>query len=144
MLEEGYLELAQAGDGTSTVTVQDPSTLVTQTLAGTAKTRQILGRARAEPVKPSWDGRFFRLRQLVLKEFRRYPTDQGPLLDALETADWPRRLDNPLEPRGRRDSAKRLRDTVRQLNSGQQPWLIRFSTESQGKGVRWMLRPPSV
>jgi hypothetical protein len=95
---------------------------------------------RCDP-RPSWEGRVFCFGGQVLKTFRRHAPEQERILDEFQNAGWPPRLANPLVREGHAHCAKQLRDVLRLLNRGQEPWSIYFETDADGKGVRWSIRP---
>jgi hypothetical protein len=55
------------------------------------------------------------------------------VLCSYEELGWPSRIEDPLGT----DSENRLRDAVYWLNRRQNPWLIEFSSDGTGCGIRW-------
>jgi hypothetical protein len=88
---------------------------------------------------PAWHREFQELRvgQWVVKRFKRPATDQVAILDAFEEEGWPRHLDDPLPPRQGQNPKGRLHDTIKRLNRGQRPRMIRFMGNGLGTGILW-------
>jgi len=64
------------------------------------------------------------------------PRNQERVLRAFQEQNWPPRIDDPLGD----DAAiadNKLRDVVYLLNRSQKPWLIQFTCDGTGSGVRW-------
>ena len=66
--------------------------------------------------------------------------NQETVLAAFEEEGWPRRIDDPLPPRGALVPKYRLHFTIQCLNQGQLSQLIRFFGDGTGEGVCWELR----
>ena len=94
------------------------------------------------PVVPEWDPvrRQLRLSSRVLKEFRQPAPNQITVLDAFQTASWPRRIDDPLPPFFGNDQTaakQRLHETIKNLNRALPRRTIRFRGDGSGRGVLW-------
>ena len=88
---------------------------------------------------PSYDHERHELRVdgICVRRFRRMAWNQIQVLAALESRGWPPRIDDPLGADPHLDAKHRLNDTVYQLNRGQQPHLILFSSDEGGGGICW-------
>jgi hypothetical protein len=95
-------------------------------------------RNATEPV-PHWDGlvRELTLGRRLIKRFRRPAPNQECILMTLEGLGWPERIDDPLPRDPGIVSVVRLRETIKSLNHGQTHALLRFTLESNGRGIRW-------
>jgi hypothetical protein len=97
------------------------------------------GEARRAATIPYWDGRLLQLwwRGACIREYRHDAANQRLVLDGFEAEQWPKRLDDPL-PREQGVNVKiRLCETIKGLNRGQRPHLLRFRGDGTGLGVRW-------
>src|SRR5262245_21959855 len=94
------------------------------------------GRARTVP---EWDAhaRVLNWRGRPIKRLLRHAPSQATLLAVFQEQGWPDVVDDPLPGLPEGDAAARLRDTVRNLNSGILPGTIRFYTDGTGEGVGW-------
>jgi hypothetical protein len=90
---------------------------------------------------PRWDAEMRELRvgDWVVKRFRRPAPDQEVVLTVLEEQGWAKHVEDPLSPQHGQDPKQRFHDTLKRLNKGQKPRLIRFMGDGQGTGLRWEL-----
>ena len=88
---------------------------------------------------PFWDSncRVLSFAGLMVKQFRRRALNQELVLAAFEEESWPRRIDDPLTPQPCQDMKRRLNDTIKCLNRGQQDLLLHFRGDGTGEGVLW-------
>jgi hypothetical protein len=113
--------------------------ILTPTGADTARALQVEA-APIQPEPPFYDRD---LRELwfgkeLVKCYGRPAPDQETILSTFEDDNWPRRIDNPLSPRGCDDDTKmRLHHTIRRLNQHQIHALILFHADGTGEGIRW-------
>lgn len=77
-----------------------------------------------------WAGR-------CVKQFHNDAALQRALLDALEAAGWPSRIENPLPGGQGVNRKKRLQSTVKNLNRGLAEGTIRFHMDGTAEAVRW-------
>jgi len=89
---------------------------------------------------PSWDDqtRILRLGPHIVKRFTQPAPDQEAILAAFEEAGWPRKIDDPLPPKGKIGPKQRLRATIRGLNGHQKKKVIRFFGDGTGEGICWV------
>ncbi len=102
-------------------------------------------RCRWSPPKPHYDGDLHALflGKVCLHQFGGQAGDVVEILEALETAGWPRRLVNPLGESSDPNYGKWLKTAVRRLNEGQKKaWLIHFHSRPKAHVVWWELRLP--
>ena len=59
------------------------------------------------------------------------------MLAGFEEEQWPRRIDDPLQPVANMDAKMRLRNTIRTLNVKQKNLLIHFRAAGTGEHVIW-------
>ncbi len=87
-------------------------------------------------VKPRYDKL---LRQLWVGEVmvleNQRARNRHLVLLAFEEQGWPPAIVDPLGGDG--SAENKLRDAVYGLNDGQDPWLIDFSADGTGYGIRW-------
>ena len=103
-------------------------------------------RGGPKPDTPHWDAdrRVLSFRGTVLRIYKNRPAqNQTAILDALEAAGWPDRIENPLPDIPKNFTDPRLNHTVRDLNKSMEPQLIRFGQDGTGRGVLWKAQPPS-
>lgn len=88
---------------------------------------------------PSWNAelRTLKFRGRVVKRFARPAVNQALVLSAFEEEHWPVRIDDPLAPHPTQDVKRRLCDTIKCLNQGQDNSLVRFRGDGSGEGVLW-------
>jgi hypothetical protein len=88
---------------------------------------------------PVWNhvSRKLTLGSTVVKVFNVPATNQERILTAFEEQHWPVCIDDPLPPTDDVDSKRRLRDATARLNRGHERRLIRFSSNGNGRGIRW-------
>jgi hypothetical protein len=80
----------------------------------------------------------------VVKRLMRPAPNQRLILQAFQEDHWPRAIDDPLRVDPNLDPAKRLRDTIDNLNRHVLRRLIRFSGTGNGTGIRWEARNGST
>ncbi len=73
----------------------------------------------------------------VVKQFRRRAINQELVLAAFEEECWPLRIFDPLTPQPCQDMKRRLNDTIKCLNRGQESPLLHFRGDGTGEGVLW-------
>jgi hypothetical protein len=85
---------------------------------------------------PSWDSesRTFLVGKHVIKRFRVPSRNQEAVLDAFQEEGWPLSIDDPLSPVPDQHPKRRLRDTIKGLNTNQVMELIRFRGDGTGDG----------
>ena len=86
--------------------------------------------------KPRWDAnhRCLLVGSVVVRRYTGDAPNQTRILEAFEAAGWPPRVASPfLEG----DRKYRLNKTLRDLNKGISPKLIRFRADGTGTGIRW-------
>jgi hypothetical protein len=76
----------------------------------------------------------------VLKHFLQPACNQVILLCAAEELRWPAWFDDPLPPAPRKNSKKRLHNTIQDLNRRQTPQLVHFKGDGTGTRVGWEYR----
>ena len=88
---------------------------------------------------PCWDHeyRVLRVGRRTVKRYRRPSPNQELVLAAFQEEGWPRRIDDPLPPRGEQHPKCRLHDTIKWLNRRHEYRLIRFLGDGTGEGVCW-------
>jgi hypothetical protein len=88
---------------------------------------------------PSWDAelRTLKFRGRVVKRFARPAINQALVLSAFEEERWAIRIDDPLAPHPTQDVKRRLCDTIKCLNQGQDNSLVRFRGDGSGEGILW-------
>ena len=74
-----------------------------------------------------------------MKQYRVPAPNQEAVLSAFLEEGWPRRIDDPLPPKGDVAPKTRLHDTIKWLNRNQQERLLRFLGDGTGQGVLWEL-----
>ena len=91
------------------------------------------------PPVPSWDAgrRTLSVDGVIVKRFRRQAANQERILTAFQEEGWPTRILDPLSPHPSHDVKRRLSDTIKFLNRGQENELIRFHGDGSGEGVVW-------
>jgi hypothetical protein len=116
--------------------------VLSQALRTLARAAEEVRRAGDVQPVPHWDhnSRVLSLGSSLVKRYRMRADNQVTVLAAFEEEGWPRRIDDPLRPRGDLDPKYRLHFTIECLNQGQQPHVIRFSGDGTGEGVCWELR----
>ena len=94
---------------------------------------------------PSWDNqrRILRVGERIVKQYRVPSLCQQAILDAFEEEGWPPAIDDPLPPQFDQDPKRRLRDTVKSLNTSQTNALLRFRSDGSGCRVLWELKEPA-
>ncbi len=103
-------------------------------------TEQMRRAGDVQPV-PHWDHqtRVLSVGSSVVKRYRMRAANQEAVLSAFEEEGWPRRIDDPLPPRGELEPKYRLHFTIQCLNQGQPTHQIRFFGDGTGEGVCWEL-----
>ncbi len=88
---------------------------------------------------PNWDSdsRTFLVGQHVIKRFRVPSPNQEAVLEAFQEEGWPMSIDDPLSPVPDQHPKRRLRDTIKGLNTNQAAELIRFRGDGTGERVVW-------
>jgi hypothetical protein len=88
---------------------------------------------------PSWDTdrRTLFFGGQVVKRFRWRAINQEMILSAFQEEGWPARIDDPLCPSPSIDMKRRLSDTVKCLNRGQERRLLQFRGDGTGQGIQW-------
>jgi hypothetical protein len=76
-----------------------------------------------------------------VKRFWHYAANQFLVLSAFQTHGWPRRIDNPLQHTSDVNAKARLRETLKSLQRGQNPVVLRFRADGLELGVRWEALP---
>lgn len=97
------------------------------------------GKATLNADLPEWDSQIRTLSfagQLV-KRLKRQAINQERVLLAFQEENWPRRILDPLVPQPCQDMKRRLNDTIKCLNRGQQRRLLYFRGDGTGEGVTW-------
>jgi hypothetical protein len=88
---------------------------------------------------PVWDAKrrvlFFDGK--VVKQFRRRANNQELVLASFHEEDWPSRIYDPLSPQPCQDMKRRLNDTIKCLNRGQERPRLHFRGDGTGEGVLW-------
>lgn len=92
--------------------------------------------------RPRWNSirRELQVGYTVVKRFRTKAANQERVLMAFEEEGWPPRIDDPLSPSPNVQAKRRLHDTIKCLNRGQQFKLIWFRGDGTGEGILWELR----
>ena len=75
----------------------------------------------------------------VVLQYHRHAENQMAILEALEDAGWPHRLDNVFQMHMPWDARHRLSDAVTELNHQQDPKRIHFWVERGTQAVLWEL-----
>ena len=90
---------------------------------------------------PHWDKnrRTFLVGEHLVKRFRVPSPNQESVLDAFQEEGWPVSIDDPLSPVPDLSPKRRLRDTIKCLNTNQFSRLIRFHGDGTGQRVMWEL-----
>jgi hypothetical protein len=83
------------------------------------------------------DHRILSFNGKVVKHFKWQAVNQELVLVAFEEENWPVRVFDPLAPHPALDAKRRLSDTIKSLNRGQENALIRFRGDGTGEGVIW-------
>lgn len=88
---------------------------------------------------PVWDAqrRVLFFTGKIVKQYRRRALNQELVLAAFEEESWPLRIYDPLTPQSCQDLKRRLNDTIKCLNRGQQTPLLHFRGDGTGEGVLW-------
>jgi hypothetical protein len=76
----------------------------------------------------------------VLKRFRQPSDNQELILVAAQELCWPAWFDDPLPRRTGKSPKLLLRDTIRDLNRRQTPYLIHFTGDGTGTRIGWEYR----
>jgi hypothetical protein len=89
--------------------------------------------------RPKWDAAQKRLTvgSQVVKLYRWPAINQETILAVFEEDGWPNRIDDPLSVVANLDPKRRLHDTIKCLNRGQEILTIRFRGDGTGAGVKW-------
>jgi hypothetical protein len=85
------------------------------------------------PPQPRWDKDHRRLLigDKILREYRHHPAkNQTTILASFEELGWSKRIDVPI-------LKIKLQPTLRELNKGIKPKVIRFRADGTGKGIIW-------
>ena len=88
---------------------------------------------------PRWDSdrQELRLGKHLIKRFKLPAPNQEIILAAFEEEGWPVRIDDPIPQRRDQEPKRRLHDTIMALNRHRKKYLIRFTGDGSGQGVRW-------
>ena len=99
------------------------------------------GKPAPQLAVPNWDrdSRTFMVGDHLVKQFRVPSPNQEAVLDAFQEEGWPRSIDDPLPPVPDQHPKRRLRDTIRCLNTNQLANKIRFRGDGTGQRVFWEL-----
>jgi len=96
--------------------------------------------------KPSWnsDTRELKVGDELIKKYRQTAVPQCCILSSFQEEKWPKRIYDPLPTKERKgrtiDPKKRVRDTVRALNTNHKtPNLLKFRSDGTGEGITWEL-----
>ena len=94
---------------------------------------------------PSWDNqrRILRVGEQIVKKYRVPSLCQQAILEAFEEEGWPSAVDDPLPPQLDQEPKRRLRDTIKSLNTNQTNSLVRFRSDGSGCRVLWELQEPA-
>jgi len=94
---------------------------------------------------PFWDdeARELRYEGHIIKKFRNKAPIQIRVFQEFQRAQWPSRIDTPTIREGNKPIPKgrpqrRRLDTIKDLNDGIHPALLRFFSDGTGRGVRWV------
>ena len=100
----------------------------------------------ADSLRPSWDRdrQELRVGQYVVKRFKLPAPNQQVVLAVFDEEGWPVRIDDPLPPRPKLDSKRRLHDTINSLNRNQKSPLIRFLGDGTGRGICWQVNHAAI
>ena len=95
---------------------------------------------------PNWDSesRTFLVGEHLVKRFRVPSPNQEAVLEAFQEEGWPTSIDDPLSPSSDQPPKRRLRDTIKGLNTNQATELIRFRGDGTGQRVVWEFIPQSI
>jgi hypothetical protein len=88
--------------------------------------------------RPLWkasDGELWWWRAELVKRYRHDAADQRCVLDAFQATSWTSCGENPL-PNQHGVNRTRLRNTIKDLNRGQDPQRVRFHCNGSA-GMRW-------
>ena len=90
-------------------------------------------------ILPMWDAhlRGLSVCGMIIKKFKRMSSTQELILTAFQEDGWCSRIDDPIPPIPGKSAKQRLRDAIKNLNSGQSPNLIRFRGDGTGAGITW-------
>jgi hypothetical protein len=85
--------------------------------------------------KPHWDrhARNLSYEGIVCKRYDRAAPQQERVLASFEELDWPRRIDDPLDP-------GKLADTIKDLQKALRGSQITFERDGRGRGIIWRRR----
>lgn len=91
------------------------------------------------PLLPFWDARcrVLSFEGRTVKKLKPQAINQERVLLAFQEENWPRRVLDPLVPQPSQDLKRRLNDTIKCLNRGQQHRLLHFRGDGTGEGVTW-------
>lgn len=103
--------------------------------------RALAGEQPQRGAIPNWDrdSRTFLVGDYLIKRFRVPSPNQEAVLEAFQEEGWPTSIDDPLSPVPDQLPKRRLRDTIKCLNSNQAVQLIRFRGDGTGQRVVWEL-----
>lgn len=88
---------------------------------------------------PTWNAqrRVLSFAGQLVKQFKRHAVNQELVLTVFQEEGWPTRILDPLPPLASEDIKRRLSDTVKWLNRGQELKLVHFRGDGTGEGVTW-------
>lgn len=91
------------------------------------------------PQPPKWDRdrQELRVGSAVVKRFKIPSPHEETVLAAFEELNWPPRIDDPLPPCDEPSPKWRLQEAIELLNGNQRQHLVRFRTDSTGRGILW-------
>ncbi len=91
---------------------------------------------------PSWDNqrRILRVGLRIVKRYRVPSLCQEAVLSAFEEEGWPPAIDDPLSPQADQEPKRRLRDTIKSLNTNQLNPILNFRGDGSGLRVLWELK----
>lgn len=94
---------------------------------------------------PYWDNqrRVLCVGRRIVKKFRVPSFCQEAILSAFEEEGWPPAVDDPLPPLLDQDPKRRLRDTLKSLNTNQANALLRFRGDGSGSRILWEFKEPA-
>ena len=105
---------------------------------GTGRRRTLRHQAEAKTAErlPSWDNqrRILSVGLRIVKKYRVPSLCQEAVLSAFEEEGWPPAIDDPLPPQGDQEPKRRLRDTIKSLNTNQVNPILNF--RGDGSGLR--------
>jgi hypothetical protein len=86
-----------------------------------------------ENVQPRWDeqGRELWYGEKRVKRYRNPARNQIDIIEAFHRAAWAKQIDDPFK------NARKLNQTISDLNAGLAPGTIRFRGDGTGEGVIW-------